>query len=105
MIKKRNLIMYLGLLVSLIGIVLYDPLGLLFNSAGLLIIGLGLVGILFGYKWKEAIGQSLHYAEATNKKAAILLIKRKQSNKDYYNEMMNVINKYDLPIKVFLIDE
>ena len=48
MIKKRNLIMYLGLLVSLIGIVLYDPLGLLFNSAGLLIIGLGLVGILFG---------------------------------------------------------
>jgi|TARA_B100000401_G_scaffold406844_1_gene322649 flagellar motor component MotA len=41
--------MYLGLLVSLIGIVLYDPLGLLFNSAGLLIIGLGLVGILFGY--------------------------------------------------------
>ena len=49
MIKKRNLIMYLGLLVSLIGIVLYDPLGLLFNSAGLLIIGLGLVGIFFGY--------------------------------------------------------
>ena len=48
-IKKRNLIMYLGLLVSLIGIVLYDPLGLLFNSAGLLIIGLGLVGIFFGY--------------------------------------------------------
>lgn len=49
MIKKRNLIMYLGLLVSLIGIVLYDPLGLLYDSAGLLIIGLGLVGILFGY--------------------------------------------------------
>ena len=41
--------MYLGLLVSLMGIVLYDPLGLLFNSAGLLIIGLGLLGILFGY--------------------------------------------------------
>ncbi len=49
MIKKRNLIMYLGLLVSLIGIVLYDPLSLLYDSAGLLIIGLGLVGILFGY--------------------------------------------------------
>ena len=49
MIKKRNLIMYFGLLVSLMGIVLYDPLGLLFNSEGLLIIGLGLLGILFGY--------------------------------------------------------
>ena len=59
----------------------------------------------FDYKWKEAIGQSLHYAEATNKNAAILLIKRKQSNKDYYSEMMSVIIKYDLPIKVFLIDE
>ena len=59
----------------------------------------------FDYKWKEAIGQSLHYAEATNKKAAILLIKRKQSNKDYYNELMNVINKYNLPIRVFTIDE
>ena len=59
----------------------------------------------FDYKWKEAIGQSLHYAEATNKKAAILLIKRKQSNKDYYNELMNVINKYNLPIRVFTIHE
>ena len=59
----------------------------------------------FDYKWKEAIGQSLHYAEATNKKAGILLIKTKKSKKDYYNEMMNVINKYNLPIKVFLIDE
>tara|TARA_Y100001936_G_C16020541_1_gene639179 strand:- start:977 stop:1318 length:342 start_codon:yes stop_codon:yes gene_type:complete len=59
----------------------------------------------FDYKWKEAIGQSLHYAEATNKKAAILLIKRKKSNKNYYNELMIVINEYDLPIKVFLIDE
>ena len=59
----------------------------------------------FDYKWKEAIGQSLHYAEATKKKAAILLIKRKQSNKDYYNELMNVINKYNLPIRVFTIDE
>ena len=59
----------------------------------------------FDYKWKEAIGQSIHYAEATNKKAAILLIKRKQSNKDYYNEMMSVINKYNLPIRVFTIDE
>ena len=59
----------------------------------------------FDYKWKEAIGQSLHCAEATNKKAAILLINRKKSNKNYYNELMNVISKYDLPIKVFLIDE
>ena len=49
MIKRKNLMMYSGLLISLLGIVLYDPLGLLYDSAGLLIIGLGLVGIFFGY--------------------------------------------------------
>ena len=56
-------------------------------------------------KWKEGIGQALHYAESTNRKAAILFIKRAKSRKDYYNEMMRVINKYDLPIKVFVIEE
>ena len=28
----------------------------------------------YDFKWKESIGQSLHYAETTNKKAAILFI-------------------------------
>jgi len=56
-------------------------------------------------KWKEGIGQSLHYAESTNKKAGILFIKRAKSRKDYYNEMMRVIDRYDLPIKVFVIEE
>ena len=56
-------------------------------------------------KWKEGIGQSLHYAESTNKKAGILFIKRAKSRKDYYNEMMRVINRYDLPIRVFVTEE
>ena len=56
-------------------------------------------------KWKEALGQSLHYAESTNKKAAILLIKRQNSKKDYYSELVRVINKFKLPIKVFLVGE
>ncbi len=59
----------------------------------------------FDYNWKEGIGQALHYAESTGKEAAILFIKREKSRKDYYNEMMRVINKYDLPIKVFKIEE
>ena len=59
----------------------------------------------YDYKWKEGIGQALHYAESTNKQAAILFIKRAKSRKDYYNEMMRVIDKYDLPIKVFVIEE
>lgn len=59
----------------------------------------------FDFKWKEGIGQALHYAESTNKKAAILFIKRAKSRKDYYNEMMRVIDKYNLPITVFIVDE
>ena len=58
----------------------------------------------FDNNWKEAVGQSLHYAESTNKKAAILLIKRQKSKKDYYSELKRVINKFELPIKVFLIE-
>lgn len=59
----------------------------------------------YDYKWKEAIGQSLHYAESTNKKAGILFIKRSKSKKDYLSEMMRVIEKYNLPIEVFIIEE
>ena len=32
------------------------------------------------YNWKEAIGQALHYAEATEKKPAILFIKRSMAS-------------------------
>lgn len=58
----------------------------------------------FDNNWKEAVGQSLHYAESTNKEAAILLIKRQKSKKDYYSELERVINKFQLPITVFLVD-
>lgn len=63
------------------------------------------VEVEYDKNWKEAIGQSLHYAEATGKNPAILLIKRKSSNKDYYIELSNVITRYQLPIKVYQIGE
>jgi len=59
----------------------------------------------FDNNWKEAVGQSLHYAESTNKRAAILLIKRQKSKKDYYSELERVINKFQLPIRVFVINQ
>ena len=58
----------------------------------------------FDNNWKEAVGQSLHYAESTNKEAAILLIKRQKSKKDYYSELERVIKKFQLPITVFLVE-
>ena len=49
-IQKNNLIMNLGLGISLVGIALYDPLGLLFKGMGLLFVGIGLTCIYFGYR-------------------------------------------------------
>ena len=49
-IEKRDLTMYLGLGVSLLGIVLYDPLGFLFTGAGLIVIALGLICVFVSYK-------------------------------------------------------
>jgi len=59
----------------------------------------------FDNKWKEGIGQALHYAESTDKEAAILFIKRAKSRKNYYDELMRVINKYNLPVRVFIVEE
>ena len=38
---RKNLVMYLGLGISLFGVVLYDPLGLLFRGTGLIPIKTG----------------------------------------------------------------
>ena len=54
MSKKRNLIMYVGLMVGLASVVLYDPLGFLFNGAGLIVLGLGLACMMFGYSYKRS---------------------------------------------------
>lgn len=59
----------------------------------------------YDYNWKEAVGQSLHYAESTDRKAAILLIQRSSSKKNYLSELNRVIQKFDLPIKVYVTGE
>ena len=59
----------------------------------------------YDYNWKEAVGQSLHYAETTDRKAAILLIQRSSSKKNYLSELNRVIQKFDLPIKVYVTGE
>ena len=63
------------------------------------------IEVEYDYNWKESIGQALHYSEATNRSAAILLIKRKKSRVNYLEQLNTVINKYDLPIKVFVTNE
>tara|TARA_X000000368_G_scaffold67110_1_gene48330 strand:- start:672 stop:1058 length:387 start_codon:yes stop_codon:yes gene_type:complete len=56
-------------------------------------------------KWKESIGQALHYAESTKKEPGILLIKRSISKKDYHEELLRVVNSYNLNIKIFVVHE
>ena len=48
--ERKNLMMYLGLGISLFGIALYDPLGLLFKGAGIVVIGLGLICMFIFYR-------------------------------------------------------
>ncbi|MDG2060662.1 MAG: hypothetical protein P8J93_02455 [SAR86 cluster bacterium] len=47
--EKRNLIMHIGLGLSLFGVVLYDPLGFLFTGMGLVVIATGLSFVFAGY--------------------------------------------------------
>lgn len=48
--KGINLLTFMGFLLSLIGIVLYDPFGALFRGTGLIVISIGLICVFFGYK-------------------------------------------------------
>ena len=57
----------------------------------------------FANKWAEAIGQSLHYARKTGLKAGIHLIMEKESDEKHYKKLMDNINFYKLPIKVWII--
>lgn len=63
------------------------------------------IEVEFDNKWKEAVGQSLHYAEATSKKPMIILIKRTESKKEYFAELNRLIVNFNLPIKVLVINE
>ena len=63
---KGNFMTYMGLGFSLVGIVLYDPLGLLFQGTGLMVIGLGLLCMYVGYKHScevEAVNKAVENFE------------------------------------------
>ena len=50
MIYKRNLVVHVGLLISLLGIALYDPLGSIYEGAGLIVLAIGLICLFVGNK-------------------------------------------------------
>ena len=59
------------------------------------------VEVDFARKWYQAIGQSLYYAMRTNKRAGILLIIEKESDRKYWLRMNKTIKHYNLPIDVW----
>lgn len=52
----------------------------------------------FGKKWAEAIGQALHYASHTGRRAGIVLIIEDNRDRLGYNRAKKVISHYGLNI-------
>ena len=65
---EKNLTMYLGLGISLFGVILYDPLGLLFRGTGLIVIALGLGCMFFGYRQLNEVEMVNKTVESFEKK-------------------------------------
>ena len=65
---EKNLTMYFGLGISLFGVVLYDPLGLLLKGSGLAIISFGLACMFFGYKQLSEVEMVNKVVEGFEKK-------------------------------------
>ena len=68
MSTKKDLMLYLGLGVSLFGVILYDPLGLLFKGTGLIVIGLGLICMFISYQYPSEIEMINKVVEKFEKK-------------------------------------
>lgn len=58
----------------------------------------------FAEKWAESGFQSLHYANALNKKAGILLVWEGSEDERYLKRLLDVIAEHDLPITVWVWD-
>lgn len=57
-------------------------------------------------KWREAIGQSLHYAYQSKKKPGIALIASGSTrDKNYINKLQKVIAHSSLDIKIWIIEK
>jgi hypothetical protein len=61
------------------------------------------VEVDFANKWHEAIGQSLHYALQTGKKAGIMIILISDFDKLKVKKLKSVIERFRLPIDIWVI--
>ena len=55
----------------------------------------------FADKWAEGLGQSLHYASQTGKRAAVLLIMESKENERHYERLKSTIEYHKLPVDIW----
>lgn len=58
----------------------------------------------FGKKWAEAVGQSLHYAAHTGRRAGIVLIIG-PGDQRYFKRCSDLIKHYNLPIDLWSVEK
>ncbi len=61
------------------------------------------VEVEFAPKWAEAVGQSLHYASLTGKRAGIVLVLRSSRDSRHLTRLLGVVRRYDLPVDVWTL--
>lgn len=59
----------------------------------------------FADKWAEAVGQSIHYANMTGKRASIGLIMEKPTDVRYFKRLQSVISGACLDITLFCVGD
>lgn len=52
----------------------------------------------FGPKWAESIGQALYYSIQTGKRAGIVLILEKPTDRKYWIRLNTIIQHFNLPV-------
>jgi len=63
------------------------------------------VEVEFANKWKEALGQALHYSLLTSRKAGIVLILEAESDWRYYYMLMSILVDNGLKVRVWTMME
>jgi hypothetical protein len=59
----------------------------------------------FGTKWAEAIGQALYYSIQTGKRAGVVLILEKPTDRKYWIRLNSVVQHFGLPIDTWEIGQ
>jgi hypothetical protein len=58
----------------------------------------------FANKWAEGIGQALHYASMTGKRAGLVLIIERPKNRKYLDHVMGVVRWHRLALDVWIVE-